>query len=432
MASSPDQIAAALSQFGTLGLGIAISAVPVVAAVTAYVTRMSYQGKIDRLNASIEFSERESAGKFDSFKKQHEDLELKYQDLLKSGALIQVQLRDIVNDAGEVALRLDAQDYSILVPAPTSIPGEEPEHLVFLYVSGDQAAALKWVRVPIKQSLSGKVYATGITSISSPTRETFSNITDRISEYKTDEILSVAMKYKNSCVGIAQFLNKRGQKRFDINDIEKAQYQCSALSVRVADFISDPRRLIELGFASRQNQVYATMMYIDMSNFSKLFKALDPATVTDMLNQYFFELCSIALGKGAAIDQFMGDGAFLTFNIMSRRENHEKTALSVAQEMRGAFHTLRERWRALGYVGAEELFLRVSIGCGWVNRADIGHFQASHSTVVGAAVNDTAYACQMGPRGRDTIVLTKDMRDVLRIEVKTVETPNGEPVFEVV
>jgi hypothetical protein len=51
--SAADQLAGLLASIGPTGTALAIAAVPVVAAVAVYVTRMGTQSKVDRLEGEI-------------------------------------------------------------------------------------------------------------------------------------------------------------------------------------------------------------------------------------------------------------------------------------------------------------------------------------------------------------------------------------------
>ena len=64
------------------------------------------------------------------------ELDEKYQGILRARTLLQVQIDAIETEVAEIAVKLDASDYSVLVPVPTSIPGEVSDQLEFLSASG--------------------------------------------------------------------------------------------------------------------------------------------------------------------------------------------------------------------------------------------------------------------------------------------------------
>jgi class 3 adenylate cyclase len=166
-----------------------------------------------------------------------------------------------------------------------------------------------------------------------------------------------------------------------------------------------------------------------------LFERLDASVITDLLNQFFQELCAIALRHGAVVDQYIGDGVLLIFNIDQDQKKHETAALKAAEEMRSAFRNLKQRWITLGYDGTDVLFVRFGLSSGEVTRAEIGHAHARRVTVIGPPVNAAAYACEGGPRSHDTICITHEMREALAIDIKTSKDPintKRATVFEVI
>jgi class 3 adenylate cyclase len=419
-----DQLANAFAALGPVGTGLALAAVPVVAGAAVYVTRMGSQARIDRLEGELDQAKTKQAEDLTQAQQKYAALDDKYQAMLRSGALLQVQLDAIISEVAEIADRLDATDYSVLVPAPSSIPGDTPDQLVFLCASGSQSAKLRWVRVPISSSLSGAVYLSGKATIASPPSSSaaFASRTDKITDYTTNEALSVCLRYKNQHVGIAQFLNRRGG-RFGSADTDRAVALCTALAVRVGDFMADPRKIIELGHAPRQNQHNATIMITDLSNYAELFKTLDVSVITDLLNQYFQDLCTIAIGHGATIDQFMGDGILLIFRAGQSEDPLAPASITAAREMRAAFRDLRQRWTTLGYLGTDKLRVRFGLSCGLVTRVEIGHAQARRITVIGPAVNAAAHTCDAAPRDRDTICVTDEIHAILPPNLQTAAKP---------
>ena len=72
------------------------------------------------------------------------------------------------------------------------------------------------------------------------------------------------------------------------------------------EFIKDPDNLRKIGITPRERAAQATILFADISNSSRLMRSLDTAQVIDMYNQYFEELCEVALRFGGTVDQFFG------------------------------------------------------------------------------------------------------------------------------
>jgi class 3 adenylate cyclase len=267
-------------------------------------------------------------------------------------------------------------------------------------------------------SLSGAVYISGKSTIASPPAlgGGFAKVTDKITNYKTNEALTICLRYKSRKIGVAQFLNKGGGKdRFSSEDMSTASNLSTTLTVRVNDFTSDPRNLIEIGFAPRTNQYEITFLFVDLTRYTTLFDTTDSEIVVELLNQYFDEITRIALSNGGIIDQYIGDGAFIVFNADQKQQDHERAGLAAAKEMRAAFNGMRGRWGELGYQGTDAVYVRVGLSCGLATRAELGSHQARRTTFIGREVNAAAYACESGPRDRDTICMTKKFRDAVGV-----------------
>jgi class 3 adenylate cyclase len=407
MADVTGNITNILMSFGPTGVVLALTAIPVAIGIAVYITRMGQQAKIDRLEGELKRSEERKADEINRLTFKIEDVTDKYEKLLQRGIAVQTKIDNIKAEIDETSDHINATDCSILVPAPTVIQDDITEEFIFLYASGPQGPKLQWVRVPIATSLSGQVYQSGRSTIASPPTSgaSFASRTDKAIDYKTEETLSVCLKYKNKKIGVAQFLNKKNGQ-FTASDVEIAEDQCKILASKIFEFISDPKNITQMGHTPRRNQIRITAMFVDISNSEILFKMLDSSVITNMFNQFFQEICSIGFKFGAVVDQFLGDGALLLFNVDQNQSNHENAAFSAAMEMKVAFNTLRDRWINLGYA-SKSLYVRFGISCGSVTRAELGYSQARRLTVIGPSVNEAAHACDAAPRDRDTICVTR-------------------------
>lgn len=419
-----EQFVAAMSNAGPIATGLAIAAVPLIAGIAVFVTRLGLQAKVDgleadarRLKDKIDAVETAKRIELDRSAEQFRELEARYNAVLQTRAFLQSQLDLIKANVADLALRLNARDYAILVPAPTMVPGDRPHELVFLCASGPQGEKLRSVRVPIASSMSGQVFLSGSATIASPAQNGsgFSQRTDKVAEYQTDETLCACLHYRGEIIGVAQFLNKRGG-RFNGNDVDRALEFINPLSALVGDFVSDPARLSELGYSPRRNDFSATVMFVDLSGYSRLFDNLDNSVINDMLNQYFEALGDIVFANNAVIDQFIGDGMLIIFSSGSASRDHQADAINAAIEMRKIFANLRQRWATIQYRGTESLFVRFGLSSGPVTRTEIGHRQFRRVTVLGAVVNEAAATCERAPRGRDTICLSRALRDKTRLQ----------------
>ena len=168
-----DQFVGAMSNAGPLATGLAIAAVPFVAGLAAYITKLSLQAKIDGLDGDARrlkdrLADLQSAkdAELERLDEKYKALDARYRAMIATRAALQSQLDVITASVEDMALHLDAKDYSVMVPAPTLIPGDRPGELVFLCASGPQGAKLRSVRVPVETSMAGQVFLSGTASYS--------------------------------------------------------------------------------------------------------------------------------------------------------------------------------------------------------------------------------------------------------------------------
>mgnify|MGYP003579606127 CR=1 FL=1 len=372
------------------------------AGVAIFVTRSLYEAQQERLKTDLAEKEKEKV----AVEKEKTALEARYRQLLEAGNLASTMMQGIEDEFALMADRVKATAGSIFVPAPSYISDENPSDLVFFSCFG--GADLKRERVPISETEAGRAFATEqpIVSGAAAAQASFSAKTDRAVNFHTQAKVSVPLFHRHKCVGVAQFLNKKDQSgAFSDADVAALLEFRSALGSRVGEFIKDPENLKKIGITPRENAAQATILFADISNSSRLMRSLDTAQVIDMYNQYFEDLCEVALRHGGTVDQFQGDGVMISFNAKRPVPNHELRALEAAVEMQRKFSALKKRWTDLGYRATPQIYNRIGINAGPVKKAELGHSQFRSITVMGDAVNFAKHLCDLGDRGRNVIVL---------------------------
>ena len=124
----------------------------------------------------------------------------------------------------------------------------------------------------------------------------------------------------------------------------------------------------------------------------------------EVINEYFERICDIGLDYGGTIDNYMGDGVMLTFNVPRSLEDHVYKAVEAAIAMEKAFEELKKEWTDMGG-GISGLYTRTAVSCGKVHRATIGHPQRRHLTIMGVPVTVAANLCDAAVRDKNVIVI---------------------------
>jgi len=373
-----------------------------IVAVTRYITQLQFRLGQERLEESLKHS-----------KERHTELESRHKELLRELATARrigtaglVKKADIDDELLTAMRTLGAQASSILVRGPSLGSVSEESALVFLSIFGPAALALKRKRVPISESIAGAVFRTGTPYLASDAYKDsrFYNKADAISKYKTEDILTCPLKYREEIVGVMQFLNKEGGNRFGPDDISVAETFAPSLSAKVADFIRSADNFDILGVAPAREAEEATVMFCDLTNSALLFDAMNAASAIDLINTYLERVCDVALSHGATIDKFLGDGVMLRFNVPRRLIDHTSKALKAALEIQATFEDLKERWIRGGYL-VRGIYSRVAIACGPVYQAVVGHPQYQEMTIMGKPVNTAANLCDAALHDQNVIVI---------------------------
>lgn len=373
-----------------------------IVAVTLYIARLQAKMAEERARSENERLQAEIGG----LKKQNAELEEKYRTAIRAGSALAQQKTELENELLILSDAVDAERSCILVLQPV-LQGAESRELVFLAMTGPDSENLKGVRVPLS-SFAGQVFSSRASRITrDPSQgQTFSSATDQVSKATTREMLATPLFHQGACVGVAEFLNKRGGAPFTDDDREMAERLSIRLAARVGRFVEDPGNFQSIGITPRRANEEATVLFSDISGSSRLARQVDASLAVDIINEYFEELGGLALGAGATLDKFLGDGFMATFNVPRRLSNHQCVATSLALDMQCRFRDLAEKWKIFKI---DPLYNRIGLTCGVVQPAIMGHSQFRHPTIMGDAVNQASAICEAGARDRDIVLVPDDL-----------------------
>lgn len=132
-----------------------------------------------------------------------------------------------------------------------------------------------------------------------------------------------------------------------------------------------------------------TIMFTDISGFTRLAEALDPEAAGDLLNEHFADLEAAIRATGGVIDKYMGDGLLAFWGAPEALADHQRRALEAALGMARAV-------RARNAHAAFPLRLRVGIASGEILVGDLGAPTRTNYTVIGDPVNVAQRLLEMG------------------------------------
>ncbi|MDJ0739641.1 MAG: adenylate/guanylate cyclase domain-containing protein [Gammaproteobacteria bacterium] len=128
--------------------------------------------------------------------------------------------------------------------------------------------------------------------------------------------------------------------------------------------------------------VDATVLFVDIADFTRLSESLQPQQVVDTLNAYFAAVCEIIEQQGGIVTQFQGDAIVAVFNLPLPVDGHARRAVEAGIRIRA--RVARDR-----FVG-RCLRCRIGINTGPVVAGNVGARDRLHYTVHGDTVNVAA------------------------------------------
>ncbi|HKX92672.1 MAG TPA: GAF domain-containing protein [Sphingomicrobium sp.] len=302
----------------------------------------------------------------------------------------------------------DASGGSIYVPVRSQ--RGEVHGLAFLSLEpfSPQTAALRAKIIPLK-SLAGRAFTKGdsfAVSNAAKSAEHFKTA-EKLSNYRPSTTLNIALKQGDEVVGVLQLLSKEGEVGFSEADVARVAALSKPIAEGVAAVARSPDSLRALGLGDESKAVEGSVVYFDLSSSSLLFQELSSSFALQLLNEYFEQVCEAAFRAGATLDNYMGDGALLRFNVPRPQPDHELQAVRAAVEMNRAFADIKEYWTALSPQFAA-IQHRAGIATGPLLRASLGHSQLQSLTVIGYPISVAAALCEAAERDRTIIIADRE------------------------
>lgn len=401
-------------------IGVSITVLTVVVGAALFIDQFIHKMRYDKLRDEYRTLEKENADISSKYEAIADDLS----KVVAIGTDLLIRKGRIEDELGQIMKYVDAGAGSVFISASARNNGQ-PTGLAFLSIlpMTESARTLRKRIIPL-QSLAGRCFLTGIpTAIRNATQnpEHF-NRADRISKFRTQDMLNVPLKYQGTTVGVLQLLNRQSGEPFHESDIPRVEPMAESLAVSVANFCDHPDALDLLGIIPDREAETATVMFCDLTQSSLLFKEMNTVAAIQHINEFLERICDVAFEHGATIDKYAGDGACFRFNVPRTLVDHDRQAVMAATEMLTAFNKLKSGWIEMGdYL--ENLYIRIGVSYGPVFQAVVGHPQYQYLTVFGQPVNVAANLCEAARRDSNVIL----MDDVLYRRVS--KMVNAEPVL---
>jgi adenylate cyclase len=125
-----------------------------------------------------------------------------------------------------------------------------------------------------------------------------------------------------------------------------------------------------------------SVLFADLSGFTRLAEELGPREVTATLNQIFGVLTEEVFREGGTLDKFIGDAVMAFFGAPLAQPDHALRAVRSARAMLARLETFHAQCAP-----KQRLGLRIGINTGTVIVGDVGAQQRRDYTVIGDTVN---------------------------------------------
>jgi len=304
--------------------------------------------------------------------------------------------------------KVGATGGSIYVPVRS--PRGKVQGLAFLSIEPFRAETqvLKTKVIPMK-SLAGRCFDTGqsFVTLSAQKDPDHFEAASKIAAYRPSTALNLTVRHEGETTGVLQLLRKEGEAGFTETDLTQAQAMLGDLPAQLSEITRTPDYLKVLGLGGEAEAEQGTVLIFDLTRSSVLFEELSAAFALQFLNEYLERMCEIAFKAGATLENYMGDGALLGFNVPQRLAEHEIAAVRAALEMNHAFQELRTSWATISPRLAAVQH-RCGVSSGPLHRATVGHPRDQRLTLIGYPISVAAALCDVARRDVDVAVISAE------------------------
>jgi adenylate cyclase len=138
--------------------------------------------------------------------------------------------------------------------------------------------------------------------------------------------------------------------------------------------------------------VNGSVLFVDIVGFTQLSERQSPQKIADILNQYYSLLHQVSKLYWGSVDNYIGDGAMLTFGVHVDDAKHSINAICAAK----IFIRLSKAWNQQRVKhNLPELDFRLGLHCGEMLAGAIGDQGRMQFTISGDTVNVAARLCDL-------------------------------------
>ena len=224
------------------------------------------------------------------------------------------------------------------------------------------------------------------------------NFQYRLNERRNDEIGELACAFNSMAHGLLQ--------KAQVEDVF-SRYVSSNVAKEILDNLNE----VELG----GKHVEASVLFADIVGFTSISERLPPEEITEILNEYFTYISSIAQHYNGHIDKFMGDCAMVVFGVPSESMDHSFNSIACAVMIREAVERLNEQ----RVIDNKVVFhFKIGVNTGLMIAGNLGSSDRMEYTVIGDPVNIASRLASIAKS--DQIIVLEELYKQADIETRVI------------
>jgi class 3 adenylate cyclase len=283
-----------------------------------------------------------------------------------------------------------ADMHSISAP----IPSETLTHLRIILSTDPQSEKVLGREFPITRGIAGWVFQRQQPSFKNlaETDPRYFSLVDKAAGTHTGAgaILTLPLMAGKSCCGVIQFMKIKGG-RFEESDVQVASRLTPAIA-RLLGELQDSSTA-DVPVVAYGDAKLATVLFADITQFSRVTRSIRLLDSVAMLNEYYNRLLEFALKKGGRLEEYLGDGFYISFTNAVAAEA-ARAAVSSATEMQAEYQKLLRSWKDYQHPVSDSNTHRIGIATGEVYTGNVGHPQDRRHKLIGTAVDLASHLCE--------------------------------------
>ncbi|MGB0678067.1 MAG: adenylate/guanylate cyclase domain-containing protein [Polyangiales bacterium] len=225
----------------------------------------------------------------------------------------------------------------------------------------------------------------------------------------TDKDLQLFQNIANQAAIALQ--NSLYAKKLEEAAVTRQRFQ-RLLSPAIAEQVIEGKVEVAKGGELRET----TVLFTDIRGFTAMSETQKPASIVDMLNEYFERMVEIIFRHEGTLDKFIGDEIMALFGAPVAHPDDPDRAVETALEM---LEALAEFNRERETQGRDPVHVGIGINTGEVVAGYLGSSRALEYTVIGDTVNTGARLCSLARAGEVIISESTYARVKSRFEMQS-------------